>query len=100
MSVIDKKIEPAFPGETTVLGASAPCALFFYKATHHFYSYSSKKRKKKKKVNTFVRQSAKKKIRSVLIKLLTFFAQRIRLKHNTWLKPEVSIVETLSSRDI
>ena len=54
MSVIDKKIEPAFPGENTVLCASAPCALCFYKATHHFYSYSSKKEQKKKVKNAFV----------------------------------------------
>jgi hypothetical protein len=31
-----------------------------------------------------------------LIKLLTSFAQRRRLKHSRWLKAEVSIVETLS----
>jgi hypothetical protein len=31
-----------------------------------------------------------------LIKLLTFFVRHIRLKHSRWLKPEVSIVETLS----
>ena len=35
-----------------------------------------------------------------LIKLLTFFAQRIRLKHIRWLKAEVIIVETLSWRHI
>jgi hypothetical protein len=33
-----------------------------------------------------------------LINLLTFFAQRIRLKHRRWLKAEVNIVETLSYR--
>jgi hypothetical protein len=33
---------------------------------------------------------------NTLIKLLTFFAQRLSLKHNRWLKPEVIIVETLS----
>jgi hypothetical protein len=31
-----------------------------------------------------------------LIKLLTFFAQRIRLNHSRWFKAEVRIVETLS----
>jgi hypothetical protein len=35
-----------------------------------------------------------------LINLLTFFAQRIRLKHSRWLKPEVSIVVTSNWRDI
>ena len=35
-----------------------------------------------------------------LIKLLTFFARRIRLKHSRWLKAEVSIVERSSWRDI
>jgi hypothetical protein len=35
-----------------------------------------------------------------LIKLLTFFARRIRLKHSTWLKAEVSIAEISSWRDI
>jgi predicted DNA-binding helix-hairpin-helix protein len=31
-----------------------------------------------------------------LMKLLTFFTQHIRLKHNRWLKAEVIIVETLT----
>jgi hypothetical protein len=35
-----------------------------------------------------------------LINFLTFFAQRIRLKHIRWLKAEVSIVEISSCWDI
>ncbi len=45
-------------------------------------------------LNTCTTRVPKRHTTGWLIKLLTFFAQRIRSKHNTWLKAEVSIVET------
>jgi hypothetical protein len=47
-------------------------------------------------LNTCTAHSGAKKTHDWMVdQVVTFFAKRIRSKHNTWLKTEVSIVETL-----